>query len=519
MSAASAIKHAWQSPIVLRELTEYSRRPWTYWTRSLFAFAALGMLVIVTFSEGFALRDGEGFQLIPPLTIVLFLIANIAGIRSTYDTIGRERRQGTLSLMYLTGLQPQAVMIAKLASNGLQNVWAVIAVLPILGIPLLIGGVSGLLYVEIILAILATLWVAMTVGFVKSCEEQNEHLAFSKALRKVFLLNLSPIGPAWLLLHAFLESHILYFTILFFAFSYGLRSWILAQSLFEHAWRNQVDSISLDDSIRNAVATSQKPGRIRRNQQPLHLRSAPQKRATLRRCDTDPAEWIVKRYADTRQVSTRPIGFLFVLLTLIVGGLYSAHELELEDFILPYFMIMAIGKIFFVVALAKIAPQSFGEITANGAIEILQTTPLRIADIIRRVLGNLRRDFLLGGIPFVVADLVVLGLAHHHPSFKENSAKQVLEIFIYHNTLFWPLALATVTVGIWMGIKHRSLARGAYWTIVYVLILPGISILLLNESRFYLTAGILVYSAWWIAYSCLRLFQAKKEPQTLVPPQ
>ncbi len=91
----------------------------------------IGVLAFFAFSEDFEISSGGGMIMFIPIAICLFLAVIIIGIHSTYDAIGHERREGTLSLIYLTGLEPQEFLIAKLAVNGLRNIWAILATLPI----------------------------------------------------------------------------------------------------------------------------------------------------------------------------------------------------------------------------------------------------------------------------------------------------------------------------------------------------------------------------------------------------
>src|SRR6185369_5833518 len=60
----------------------------------------------------------------------------------TADCISRERREGTLGLLFLTPLTAQGVVLAKALAHGARALTLCLAVLPVLMIPLLIGGVS-----------------------------------------------------------------------------------------------------------------------------------------------------------------------------------------------------------------------------------------------------------------------------------------------------------------------------------------------------------------------------------------
>ena len=89
----SPVARMFRSPIVVRELSEYSRRAWTYWIRTLLALGGLSVIFFAVMAKDFQLGRGDGRHLFTPLAIGLFLAANAIGLRSTYDCIGRERRR------------------------------------------------------------------------------------------------------------------------------------------------------------------------------------------------------------------------------------------------------------------------------------------------------------------------------------------------------------------------------------------------------------------------------------------
>src|SRR6185295_14969331 len=88
--------------------------------------------------------------------------------------------------------------------NSMRNAWAFLGTLPVLGLCLLLGGVSSLVFVQGVLAVLAAAWLSLMVGIDQSCRNQGEHEAFSNGLRRLLLLNLAPfVSPASLVFSAF----------------------------------------------------------------------------------------------------------------------------------------------------------------------------------------------------------------------------------------------------------------------------------------------------------------------------
>ncbi len=158
-------------PIVARELRVAARRPTTF--RIRFACAAVaaalgGFLLLATLLPGWGLSSGRGlFRLLSALGLVL---AILAGPLFTADCLSRERRQGTLGLLFLTDLGGFDVVAGKLAALGLVPLHGLLATLPILGLTLFMGGITGPELVRVSLVLLATLWFSLAVGLlVSSC--------------------------------------------------------------------------------------------------------------------------------------------------------------------------------------------------------------------------------------------------------------------------------------------------------------------------------------------------------------
>src|SRR5215831_13540056 len=129
-------------PIVGRELRVASRRGGTYWTRSLIGGAAV--LVggwFFGFSTG--LRPDQMAEMIfVGLSIVGMIYALFAGRRFTADCLSSEKREGTLGLLFLTDLKGYDIVFGKLAATSLNAFYNVAAVVPMLAVPLLMGGIT-----------------------------------------------------------------------------------------------------------------------------------------------------------------------------------------------------------------------------------------------------------------------------------------------------------------------------------------------------------------------------------------
>jgi len=164
-------------PIVERELRVAARRRGTYWLRLLVAF---GLVLIATWIFLAARNEPQhqvGQMMFYTLTGGLMLYCLLAGLRSTADCLSEEKREGTLGLLFLTDLRGYDVIIGKLTANSLAVFYCVIAVLPVLAIPLLLGGVAGAEFGRISLVLVNTLFFSLCAGMLASAMCRNGRAA------------------------------------------------------------------------------------------------------------------------------------------------------------------------------------------------------------------------------------------------------------------------------------------------------------------------------------------------------
>src|SRR5688572_27689924 len=68
--------------------------------------------------------------------------AMVAGIHATADCVSEEKREGTLGLLFLTDLKGYDVILGKLSATSLGAIYAMLAILPMISLGLLMGGVT-----------------------------------------------------------------------------------------------------------------------------------------------------------------------------------------------------------------------------------------------------------------------------------------------------------------------------------------------------------------------------------------
>jgi ABC-type transport system involved in multi-copper enzyme maturation permease subunit len=135
-------------PVIVRELRSQSRQPSTYWLRVVAAGAVFAVFAVVLLrledqrNAGVAL-NAFGAQAFGYLNAMILVCTMVLAPLLTADSISRERREGTLGLLFLTKLSAGGIVAAKGFVHTFRGVGLFCAMLPILTVPILIGGVTA----------------------------------------------------------------------------------------------------------------------------------------------------------------------------------------------------------------------------------------------------------------------------------------------------------------------------------------------------------------------------------------
>jgi hypothetical protein len=99
----------------------------------------------------------------------------------TADAISRERREGTLGLLFLSRVRVGDVLLGKLGSSGFKGICMLAAFLPMLMIPVLAGGVTGGEAFREGLVLLDTFWLSLCVGLWASARSEEAFKSIKRA--------------------------------------------------------------------------------------------------------------------------------------------------------------------------------------------------------------------------------------------------------------------------------------------------------------------------------------------------
>ena len=175
-------------PVIERELRAAARLRFTYLLRVLGVVALLAALALPE-AQG-NLGVGGGGRLFGYFHCVLFAAIWFLVPLLAADALSRERREGTLPLLFLTLLKPPGIVYAKGMVHGLRAFTLWLAVLPVVTVCFVAGGVG---WSEVILSELvnfSSLCLALAAGLAASALTRvgARAIALAVVLAFVFLL-------------------------------------------------------------------------------------------------------------------------------------------------------------------------------------------------------------------------------------------------------------------------------------------------------------------------------------------
>jgi len=466
-------------PIVGRELRVASRRRGTYLNRELAALSAILVFAGTLWIEGRAPPKELGSDVFRVLSGLFLFSSVMAGIRYTADSLSEEKREGTLGLLFLTDLKGYDVVFGKLAATSLDAFYGLIAIIPVLAIPFLLGSVSIGEFWRMTLVLANTLFFSLAAGIFVSATSRSARKAMAGTVLLILLIHaVFPAIGAWVAFRqaansvntAFLLPSVGYAYWMVFDAPYrvdpeGFRwsvllthglGWLflaLASVAARHSWQ---------DRPAGAVAA-----RWRQRWQRWSYGNAEQRVAFRSRLlNISPCFWLGGRQ---RLKPTLVWAFLGLSGCLWAWGAFKWRDDWLHEG--TYFTTTLLLHIALKFWVASEACQRFGPDHRSGALELLLSTPLSVTEILRGQMLALKRQFLWPALGVLGLDFIfMLAGARHLSSAGDNlwvwfcGAEMVL-LVADMCALGW--------VGMWVGLTARRVNRAAGATVVRVLVLPG----------------------------------------------
>ncbi len=152
--------------VIERELRSTARQGATYHLRIFAVLAATAMLVLVGFGGGIPVNQGSALFALLHRTLFFSIWALVPLLSA--DCLSRERREGTLPLLFLTPLTAGAIVYAKGFAHLLRALTLWVAVLPVLTICFLVGGIGWVDVAFSVLINFGSICMATSAGLLAS---------------------------------------------------------------------------------------------------------------------------------------------------------------------------------------------------------------------------------------------------------------------------------------------------------------------------------------------------------------
>src|SRR6266516_2419795 len=175
-------------PIVDRELRVTARRRSTYRVRLAVALTAMVLAGIILVVNLGAPQHQQGRYVFEGLSLLSFIYCLFSGRISTADCLSEEKREGTLGLLFLTDLKGYDVVLGKLAATSVSAFYGLLALLPVLAVPLLLGGITNAEFWRVALVLANTFLLSLAIGILGSALSRDARRAMAANLALGLLL-------------------------------------------------------------------------------------------------------------------------------------------------------------------------------------------------------------------------------------------------------------------------------------------------------------------------------------------
>lgn len=478
-------------PIVERELRVAARKRSTSWLRVVAASIALvlgaAFLAVNTATGTSTVNFGRA--LFGSLTWLALAAALGAGLFLTSDALSEEKRDGTLGFLFLTDLAGFDVVAGKLLATSLRGGYSVLAIFPILGVTLLMGGVTGAQFWRCTLALLNALFFSLAAGLLVSAVSRDSQRAMAGTFLLLLLLcamgpifgamakgsaslaRLSLTSPVYVFNRASGWGRTGFWAGLLTTHALGWTMFGAAAVLVRRTWQDR-------PAKRSTIAVQR---RVRSR------RSASQRRLL----QTNPVVWLTLpawwQTAPLWVLALVSCALLLAFLTTVPSSFWAVWA-QLS-------WILAFGVYFWT---ASQASRFLVEARRSGLLELLLVTPLKSPEIIDGQWRALLRSFSAPVLLIVIVQsagalLMPLGGMYRATgggtgSFAEASIGSIMGLFAAGTVIANVIAL--VWVAMWMGLTHRTSSVPALKSFVFVQVLPSLGINLAST----LLAALLMFS-------------------------
>ena len=503
-------------PIAQRELRIASRKSATWRLRWIFAGVTLiTWLVLLTTSRSSMPAAEKGKMLFIAIGVLALAFSLFAGVFQTSDCLSEEKREGTLGLLFLTPLNGYDVVLGKLMVTSLHAFYGLLAILPVLSLPLLIGGVTVGEFWRIALALVVTLLFSLSLGMVVSAFSRDSRQAFVRTLLILICSAALPFGiarlplwfgsapwnfllwpsPVWLYTQSFDT---------YYRFSRGAQNFLVSELIITGmallalgvagAWlRNSLQEKSTDRSA------GRKSGLRRRWRYVLAS-----SRRGLRWIESNPFLWLCGRDRRPFQIAGWLMSLLFLVWLGFLMGLFSSRTTANDCFGVCMFLAFGMHQILKIL-IALEASRRLNEDRRSSALELLLVTPQQVSRVLAGQTGALQKGFAFPAAILIVMNLIFLWTIALFNPLKMGGDSRAIFCEIYLGGAFMLLvdASAITRVAMWLGVRKRRHHLAVLGTLARIVLPPWLAffffVFVMSGARGVSESDMMFFIGLWFA--------------------
>ena len=449
-------------PIAERELRVRARRPGTFALRCVAGTLALLLCGFIMMFSGRS-PGAVGATAFQFLIVLTFVYCLYEGLRNTADCLSEEKRAGTLGFLFLTDLKGYDVVFGKLLATSLSSFYALVAILPAIGLPLLSGGVTAGEFWRAVLVLIVTLFFSLTTGMLVSSGSRDERRAWSASLAIVLFAAAVPPALRWI-------PNIDFYVLNWFSPSIAFST--IAESRYKlrpGMFWGAVAGVHLLSWGFLAAASMILPRAWQQREQVRAQRMIPPMMAAQRSAllDQNPLVWLASRDERIKVYLWALVtlfGLAFVVASIATG--FSGAVLGVFVVCVFIFHLVIAGRVAFHVC------YTFVEARDTGLLQLLLSTPYSST----RILDGYRAAFkrLFGG-PVVlllwVEGALVLAFLFLNPN-ESGTAATMLVAEAALGTAFVMDLHAVATYGMWISLTAKKPGHAFNRTVLMVMVVP-----------------------------------------------
>jgi hypothetical protein len=471
-------------PIIDRELRRMARNRRTYRARAGAGGSALVVCVyLIWLAREMTGGPGAGFFVLRIASYMVLTLSVLNALGRTCDALSSEKREETLGLLYLTELKSSDIVLGKLAVAALDTLLTVISVIPILSVPIMLGGISSGELLRVPLAIIMAIFLALSIGLIVSSVCTRHRASFSIASgvmglvtmvlpgfavaldRKGILPGLSLAlrlpSPASALEMAFMTGRGLSTT--WFGTAMAIEALIIASMLAGACWL-------LPRAWKGAPRGSRLTLWKERFRQWSFGSNAERKERRRRLLAKNPILWLNCR---NRLAPLAPLIFAGLVYGIILF-LIVYYQMPREAAFAMFFAGAALNDLGMRIRVASLASVRLAEDRQSGALELILSTEISVKQIVAGVWMAIRRTLL----PAYIALFIIFLSVGVFYSWRMDQGNDSAAVIIFFMLISMGDFINCGYAGIWKAMKVQNTLHAPGAALMRVSILPWLAFFL-----------------------------------------